>query len=127
MILKGASISVGLEPHVTASPLSGRSHVQSSNWLEPAKAALSHHRGVARSKLSLGMRFMRHLERVTTWRILSHSLTGAIRTFACWVANGTVALPVLDGIDYSCILREPSALQQVYAIHANVLELRGCH
>jgi hypothetical protein len=29
----------------------------------------------------------------------------------------------LDGIDYSCIFQEPSALEQVYAIFANVLEL----
>jgi hypothetical protein len=29
---------------------------------------------------------------------------------------------LLDGVDYSCIFREPSALEQVYAIYANVLE-----
>ena len=29
---------------------------------------------------------------------------------------------MLQGIDYSSILREPSALEQVYAIFANVLE-----
>jgi len=28
----------------------------------------------------------------------------------------------LDDVDYSCIFREPSALEQVYAIYANVLE-----
>lgn len=53
---------------------------------------------------------------------LSHSVSGAIRTFSFWMANGTVGLPLLDGVDYSCIFREPSALEQVYAIFANVLE-----
>lgn len=54
---------------------------------------------------------------------LSHSTSGAIRLFSFWVANRTVGLPLLDGIDYSCIFEEPSALEQAYAIFANVLEL----
>jgi hypothetical protein len=54
---------------------------------------------------------------------LSHSFSGALRTFSFWVANKTVGHPLLDGIDYSCIFQEPSALEQVYAIFANVLEL----
>jgi len=29
---------------------------------------------------------------------------------------------LLKGVDYSCIFQEPSALEQVYAIYANVLE-----
>jgi hypothetical protein len=53
---------------------------------------------------------------------LSHSVSGAIRTFSFWMANGTVGLRLLEGVDYSCIFREPSALEQVYAIFANVLE-----
>jgi len=54
---------------------------------------------------------------------LSHSVSGALRTFSYWVANGTLGLPLLDGIDYRCILsEEPSALEQIYAIFANVLE-----
>lgn len=53
---------------------------------------------------------------------LSHSVSGAIRTFSFWIANGTVGHPLLDDVDYSCIFREPSALEQVYAIFANVLE-----
>ena len=53
---------------------------------------------------------------------LSHSVSGAIRTFSYWVANGTVGHPLLEGIDYSTIFREPSALEQTYAIFANVLE-----
>jgi len=41
---------------------------------------------------------------------LSHSVSGALRTFGFWLANGTVGLPLLNDIDYSCIFREPSAL-----------------
>ena len=41
------------------------------------------------------------------------------------MANGTVGLPLLEGIDYSCIFREPSALEQAYAIFVNVMEFDG--
>jgi hypothetical protein len=54
---------------------------------------------------------------------LSHSTSHAIRQFSFWIANRTVGLPLLDGIDYSCIFEEPSALEQTYAIFVNVLEL----
>ena len=54
---------------------------------------------------------------------LSHSTSGAIRQFSFWVANRTVGLPLLEGVDYGCIFEEPSALEQTYAIFANVLEL----
>ena len=59
---------------------------------------------------------------------LGKSVSGALRTFSFWLANGTVGLPLLEGIDYSCIFEEPSALEQVYAIFANVIELddQGC-
>jgi len=53
---------------------------------------------------------------------LSHSVSGALRTFSFWIANKSVGHPLLEGVDYSCIFREPSALEQVYAIFANVLE-----
>jgi hypothetical protein len=52
---------------------------------------------------------------------LSHSVSGALRMFGFWLANGTVGLPLLKGIDYSCIFREPSALEAALAIFANVL------
>jgi hypothetical protein len=52
---------------------------------------------------------------------LSRSVSGALRTFGFWLANGTVGLPILEGIDYSCIFREPSALEQALAVFANVL------
>ena len=54
---------------------------------------------------------------------LSKSFSGALRTFSFWISNGTVGLPLLEGIDYRGILREPSALEAVYAIFANVIEL----
>jgi len=54
---------------------------------------------------------------------LSHSFSGALRTFSFWIANGSVGHPLLEGVDYACILREPSALEQVYAIFANVIEV----
>ena len=55
---------------------------------------------------------------------LSHSFSGALRTFSFWVANGTLGLPILEGIEYRSILsQEPSALERVYAIFANVIEM----
>lgn len=56
---------------------------------------------------------------------LSHSVSGAVRLFSFWVANRSVGHPLLEGIDYSCIFEEPSALEQVYAIFINVLEIDG--
>lgn len=55
---------------------------------------------------------------------LSEPFSGALRTFSFWIANGTVGLPLLEGVDYRPILmQEPSALEMVYAIFANVIEL----
>ena len=54
---------------------------------------------------------------------LSNSVSHAIRQFSFWIANRSVGHPPLDGIDYSCIFEEPSALEQAYAIFANTLEL----
>jgi hypothetical protein len=55
---------------------------------------------------------------------VSSSFSGALRTFSYWVANGTLGQPVLEGIDYSFVLSdEPSALERVYAIFANVIEM----
>ena len=40
------------------------------------------------------------------------------------IANGTVGLPILEGIDYFDAMREsPSLLEQVLAIFANVLQI----
>jgi Clp amino terminal domain, pathogenicity island component len=54
---------------------------------------------------------------------LSHSVSGEIRLFSFWLANRTADLGVIAGIDYSFIFSEPSALEQVYAIFVNVLEI----
>lgn len=54
---------------------------------------------------------------------LSNDVSGALRTFSFWLANGTVGHPVLEGIDYTCIFSEPSALEQTFAIFTNVLDL----
>jgi hypothetical protein len=54
---------------------------------------------------------------------LGDSVSGALRTFCFWLANGTVGHPLLEGIDYSCIFREPSALEATMAIYANVLRI----
>lgn len=54
---------------------------------------------------------------------LSHDVRHAIRLFSFWIANRTVGRPLLDGHDYGCVFEEPSALEQAYAIFANVLEV----
>lgn len=54
---------------------------------------------------------------------LSQSVSGEVRLFSFWLANRTVGAGLLEGIDYSCIFEEPSALEQVYAIFMNVLEV----
>jgi hypothetical protein len=53
---------------------------------------------------------------------LSNSFSGALRTFAYFMASGT--LYTLEGLDYLSLYgEEPSAIEQVYAIYANVIEL----
>ena len=54
---------------------------------------------------------------------LSRSARGSVRQFAFWVANRTVGLPTLEGVDYGCIFEEPSALEAAFAVFCNVLEL----
>jgi hypothetical protein len=57
---------------------------------------------------------------------LSNQFSGALRTFAFWVANGTVGIPLLEGIDYWADMREsPSLMEQTFAIFANVIRLDG--
>lgn len=43
--------------------------------------------------------------------------------FSFFLANRTLQLTVLDGVDYARLFVEPSALEQTYAIFANVLEI----
>lgn len=53
---------------------------------------------------------------------LSNSFSGALRTFAYFMSSGTHYM--LKGVEYVDLYgEEPSALEQVYAIFVNVLEL----
>jgi hypothetical protein len=53
---------------------------------------------------------------------LSNSFSGALRTFAYFMSSGTHYM--LEEVDYLPLYgNEPSAIEQVYAIFANVLEL----
>jgi hypothetical protein len=55
---------------------------------------------------------------------ISPSLSGALRTFAYWVANGSVGYPLLTGIDYRQVLiSEPGLMERLFAIYANRIEL----
>jgi hypothetical protein len=55
---------------------------------------------------------------------LSHSVSGELRLFAYWIANGTVGHPLLEGVDYLSLMgTEPSAIEQAFAIFANVIEM----
>ncbi len=52
---------------------------------------------------------------------VSNSFSGALRTFAYFMSSGTHCM--LEGVDYLSLYgNEPSAIEQVYAIFANVLE-----
>lgn len=53
---------------------------------------------------------------------LSNSFSGALRTFAYFIASGTHYQ--LKGINYLDLFgKEPSAIEQAFAIFANVIEL----
>jgi hypothetical protein len=53
---------------------------------------------------------------------LSNSFSGTLRTFAYFMSSGSHYN--LEGVDYLHLYgSEPSAIEQVYAIFANVLEL----
>ena len=53
---------------------------------------------------------------------LSHSVSGALGTFAYFMSSGTHAM--LEGIEYLSLYgEEPSAVEMTYAIFVNVLEL----
>ncbi len=53
---------------------------------------------------------------------LGTSFSGALRTFAYFLSSGTHDM--LEGVDYLSLYgTEPSAIEQVYAIFVNVLEL----
>ncbi|WP_442582761.1 DUF7677 family protein [Mesorhizobium sp. ASY16-5R] len=50
-------------------------------------------------------------------------LGGAIARFSLWVANGSVGHPLLQGVDYSDVRDEPSAMEMLYTVFTNNLEL----
>lgn len=53
---------------------------------------------------------------------LGDSFSGALRTFAYFMSSGTHYM--LEGVDYLSLYgSDPSAIEQSYAIFANVLEL----
>ena len=53
---------------------------------------------------------------------LGNSFSGALRTFTYFMASGKQN--TLEGIDYLSLYgEEPSAIEQVFAIYANVIEL----
>ncbi|BDD12585.1 hypothetical protein FUAX_50170 (plasmid) [Fulvitalea axinellae] len=53
---------------------------------------------------------------------LSNSFSGALRTFAYFIASGTHYQ--LEGVNYLELFgEEPSAIEQAFAIYANVMEL----
>ncbi|ALR29697.1 hypothetical protein ATE47_03780 [Chryseobacterium sp. IHB B 17019] len=53
---------------------------------------------------------------------LSQSFSGALRTFAYFMASGSQY--TLQGIDYLCLYgEEPSVIEQTFAIYVNVIEL----
>jgi len=53
---------------------------------------------------------------------LSNSFSGALRTFAYFIASGTHYQ--LNGVKYLDLFgEEPSAIEQAFAIYANVIEL----
>jgi hypothetical protein len=54
---------------------------------------------------------------------LSHDVSAQLRLFAFFLSNGTLCMEVLGDIDYSEILHEPSALEMIFAIFANTLEV----
>jgi len=55
---------------------------------------------------------------------LNNSVSGALRQFSYWVAAGTIGRLDQEGIEYGRLLQEePTALETVYAVWANVLEL----
>lgn len=53
---------------------------------------------------------------------LHTDVRASLRFFAFYLANGTLALDVLDGIDYRpSLMAFGSTLEQVFAVYANVL------
>lgn len=54
---------------------------------------------------------------------MNPKMRGVIARFSLWIANGSVGYPILNGIDYSEVLTEPSAMEMVYTVFTNNLVL----
>ena len=55
---------------------------------------------------------------------LPEDLRAGLRFFAFYLANGTLDMELLDGIDYrSALMQSGSALEMVFTIYTNVLEI----
>ncbi|WP_431772320.1 DUF7677 family protein [Streptomyces cucumeris] len=55
---------------------------------------------------------------------LPADVRASLRFFAFYLANGTLDTELLDGVDYRpALFRYGSALEQVFAIYGNVLEV----
>ena len=54
---------------------------------------------------------------------LHRSVSASIRFFSFYLVNRTLCIPILGDLDYTEIFEEPGALEQVYAIFINVLEV----
>ncbi|QRP45283.1 hypothetical protein [Amycolatopsis sp. FDAARGOS 1241] len=60
---------------------------------------------------------------MTTVR-LPTAASGTIRRIAAWVARGWVGHPLVDDIEYwQTLTDEPTAMEHLFAIFANVLQL----
>ncbi|NTF42395.1 MULTISPECIES: hypothetical protein [Rhizobium] len=56
-------------------------------------------------------------------RRMHPDLRGAIARFSLWIANGSVGYPLLEGVDYSEVLHEPSAMETLFTVFTNNMEL----
>jgi hypothetical protein len=54
---------------------------------------------------------------------LSESVRGDLRLFAFYLANGTLALDILSAENFEGFFDHPSAVEMVFAVWSNVLEL----
>jgi hypothetical protein len=54
---------------------------------------------------------------------LSASFRGSLRLFAFFLANGTLCADVMGEINYDDVLTDPSTLERMFAIYANVIEM----
>jgi hypothetical protein len=54
---------------------------------------------------------------------LSESFRTSLRFFSFYLSSGTLEYELLGDVDYQGVLNEPSALEMIYAIFSNVIEL----